>query len=131
MLISAGPLYYTLPTDGCPCRGVLKPAVILADIVCELQQVIEQEDQPDGFPPSPSTGSFGNSSAGAFTGMRSSQALLEAAVSSAIRHPCIVETYDYQLVAPSLTTCSDPLILLTGTMVHMVPTLPFLWTSHP
>ena len=81
-------------------------------------QVIEQDDtQLDGFPPSPTTGSFGNSSTGAFSSIRSSQALLEAAVSSAIRHPFIVETYDYQLVDASMDSVSDPLNLLTSTAV--------------
>lgn len=77
-------------------------------------KVIEQEqEQLDTFLPSRSTGSFGTSSA---TGIRGSQALLEAAVSSAIQHPCIVETYDYQLVDLQSGNGSDPLSALTGTM---------------
>lgn len=82
--------------------------------------MIEQEqEQLDTFLPSRSTGSFGTSSA---TGIRGSQALLEAAVSSAIQHPCIVETYDYQLVDLQSGNGSDPLSALTGTMVRLAST---------
>ena len=85
-----------------------------AVIVAEVLQVIEHEGNHDGSWSPESSGTLGNS-----TGSRErrSQALLEAAVSSAIRHRNVVETYDYQLVDPLCATLVDPINLMTGSMV--------------
>ncbi|KAK9805926.1 hypothetical protein WJX73_005723 [Symbiochloris irregularis] len=58
----------------------------------------------------------GNGSRGSSSATRRSQALLEAAVSSAVHHPHVVETYDYQLVDAETATLVDPINILTGSM---------------